>query len=271
MAHLDSIQTYPLKSAASIDHDIVEVGKWGLSYDRNFAIVDLDENCITARTHPKIMHIQPKIENDQLYLSYQNKEIGIISLSASDQKQDLAFKIFSYDAYGAITKNENLTEFISNLIGAPCQIMKTSTHKKRHVMAKHGGESQDTLAFADQAPILLASMASLADLNDRTPHIIKMEQFRPNLIVANVESGEEDTWKRIQIGANVKLRLIQQCERCIFTTIDPQTLQKDPKGEPLRTLSKYRLNEKKNTVFGMHAVVEEGGKISKGDQITILE
>ena len=271
MPLVQSIHTYPLKSAGPINHQQVIARDQGLSYDRRWALVDNNGNCLTARTHPSILHLHPRIENDRLILTYKNRKIGAVSLQTDSQVQEVEFKIFSYDAFGSVIEDEPLTQSISNLIGVRCRIMATSKLKKRPVLEKHGGQENDTIAFADQAPILLVSEASLEDLNTRTSSKIQMQQFRPNIVISETQVGEEDTWKRIQIGEKVVLRLIQQCERCIFTTIDPVTLKKHPRGEPLRTLSKYRLNGRKNTVFGMHAVVDQSGLIKKGSQIRILE
>jgi len=266
-----SLHTYPLKSGAPINLGSTQADKWGLSYDRQLALVDMNGNGITARTHPQILHLHPRISGNILLLTYKNKGIGAIPLRQGSETEYQAFKIFSYDAFGMAVEEDALTDFICNLIGIPCRIMTVSQLKNRPVLEKHGGLKDETLAFADQAPILLVSKASLEDLNTRATSEIKMQQFRPNIVISGVKAGEEDQWKRIQIGQDVRLRLIQQCERCIFTTINPVSLEKDPRGEPLRTLSKYRLNAKKNAVFGMHAVVEEEGLINTGDQIRILE
>lgn len=57
------------------------------------------------------------------------------------------------------------------------------------------------LSFADGYPYLLANEASLRDVQQRCPASVKMEQFRPNLVVSGAGAREEDTesdsyWRR---------------------------------------------------------------------------
>lgn len=66
-----------------------------------------------------------------------------------------------------------------------------------------------------------------------------------------------------------------------FTTINPETAQKDLDGEPLKTLRKfrqiggrdlkYRDMYLKIPVAGMHAVLIKPGKIKVGDDIFLQE
>ncbi|TKV15257.1 MOSC domain-containing protein, partial [Citrobacter sp. TBCS-14] len=56
------------------------------------------------------------------------------------------------------------------------------------------------LSFADGYPYLLTNEASLRDLQQRCPASVKMEQFRPNLVISGAGAWEEDTWKVIRIG-----------------------------------------------------------------------
>ena len=41
----------------------------------------------------------------------------------------------------------------------------------------------DIVGFADGFPLLLATTASLADLNARLPQTVPMDRFRPNVVV----------------------------------------------------------------------------------------
>ncbi|MDD7848652.1 MOSC domain-containing protein [Escherichia coli] len=44
------------------------------------------------------------------------------------------------------------------------------------------------MSFADGYPYLLANEASLRDLQQRCPASVKMEQFRPNLVVSGASA-----------------------------------------------------------------------------------
>lgn len=47
------------------------------------------------------------------------------------------------------------------------------------------------VAYPDCCPLMILSEASLADLNTRLEKKIKMEQFRPNIVVKGCEAFEE--------------------------------------------------------------------------------
>ena len=65
----------------------------------------------------------------------------------------------------------------------------------------------------------------------------------------------------------------------IFTTIDPETYEKDKEGEPLKSLKKFRLASgedrkfidvyKNSPLVGMNTVLLKTGKISVGDDVIL--
>lgn len=54
------------------------------------------------------------------------------------------------------------------------------------------------LAFADGYPFLLINEASFQDLRQRCPAGIKLEQFRPNLVVTGAAAFAEDSWQTVR-------------------------------------------------------------------------
>ena len=94
-----------------------------------------------------------------------------------------------------------------------------------------------------------------------------MNRFRPNMVVKGCEPFAEDTWKRIRIG-EVEMALVKPCPRCVVTTIDKDTLEKNK--EPLKTLSKYRKQEG-GAMFGMNVIPLNEGEIKVGMSVEVLE
>jgi len=92
----------------------------------------------------------------------------------------------------------------------------------------------DIVSFADGYPMLLISEASLSDLNARLEQPIEMRRFRPNLVISECEPYAEDAFTAVQIGG-LGFRGVKRCDRCVVTTIDPDTAERGK--EPLRTLS----------------------------------
>lgn len=62
--------------------------------------------------------------------------------------------------------------------------------------------------------------------------------------------------------------------RCIFTNIDPETAQRDPNGETLKTLKEYRLFPETgplSPVCGIHMGMRFPGNVSLGDAVYVSD
>ncbi|ELK32158.1 MOSC domain-containing protein 2, mitochondrial [Myotis davidii] len=128
------------------------------------------------------------------------------------------------------------------------------------------------VAYPDCSPVMILSEASLADLNTRLEKKVKMDHFRPNIVVTGCDAFEEDTWDEIRIGST-EMKKVLACPRCIMTTVDPDTGVIDRK-EPLETLKSYRLCNpsekhiyKSSPLFGIYYSVEKIGSLKVGDPV----
>jgi len=135
------------------------------------------------------------------------------------------------------------------------------------VSASHAISDEDHTGFADGYPILIVSEESLRDLNSKLDSALPMNRFRPNMVVQGCEPFAEDGWKRIRVGG-IEMALVKPCPRCVVTTIDKDTLEKNK--EPLKTLSKYRMQEG-GAMFGMNVIPLGEGEVKVGMSVEILE
>ena len=164
---------------------------------------------------------------------------------------------------------QEIHKWFTGAIGSECRLVSMPETTKRIVNPEYAVRKlQDTVSFADGYPFLLIGEGSLADLNTRLESPVPMNRFRPNLVVAGSAAFEEDTWKRIRIGAT-EFHVVKPCARCVITTVDQE---KGEKGkEPLKTLSEYR-NQNGNVLFGQNLIAETaGGTVRVGDDVKILE
>jgi uncharacterized protein len=107
----------------------------------------------------------------------------------------------------------------------------------------------------DAAPILLFTDGGLAELGaDR-------RRFRPNIVLEGVNGAAERDWvgKRLRIG-DAKLWVSEPCERCVVTTIDPDTLDVDA-----NVLRRIRLEL--GGIMGAYCTVLEPGEVAVGDAV----
>jgi len=91
-----------------------------------------------------------------------------------------------------------------------------------------------------------------------------VRRLRPNLVIAGVDGLGERTWPggELHIGT-VIVRLDSLRGRCPMTTVDPDTLERDP--EVLRDIGR-RFGGK----LGLNAWVVRGGIIREGSDVTFL-
>ena len=97
-----------------------------------------------------------------------------------------------------------------------------------------------------------------------------MTRFRPSVVVAGAPAWAEDGWGGLRIGA-VTFRVAKGSDRCVFTTIDPDTAEKGK--EPLATLARHRRWDGK-VWFCINLIPDApppGATITVGDPVTILE
>ena len=172
------------------------------------------------------------------------------------------------DRVHAVSAQPDANKWMSRYLGVDCRLVYQPSAFKRPIDQKTG-IAETHVSFADAYPLLLISQASLDGLNERLDTPISMNRFRTNLVVDGVEPHAEDQWKRIRIG-RVEFHCCEPCERCVLTTVDPMRGERDPTGEPLRTLATYRRGEK-GVLFGMNLVPVNGGTITVSDSITVLE
>jgi uncharacterized protein YcbX len=130
-------------------------------------------------------------------------------------------------------------------------------------------DSDVPLTFADGYPLLLIGQASLDALSARLGRPLAMARFRPNLVVSGAEAFAEDSWKRIRIGGTT-FRLAKPCERCVFTTVDPDSGRKALDQEPLRTLAKFRKTPE-GVLFGQNVIAEGSTELVLGMPVEVLE
>lgn len=270
MKKVSGLYSYPIKSTGTQSHKTANVNTFGLEGDREWAIIDAQDKCVTSREHPKLMHLNCCDDSEYLIINYKNEEIAKIERSDFEQGAQIDFNVHTYTAHGRTSSAHPANEWLGKFINTECQLVLLDNERQRPVLSKHGGSPRDIVGFSDQAPILIISEASLTEVNSKLEVKIEMNRFRPNIVISNCEAFEEDTWKEIKIGG-IRLRIIQACERCVLITIDPTTLVKHTRAEPLTTLSKYRIGPRGGIIFGVHAVPITEGTINLEDPLEVIK
>ena len=115
------------------------------------------------------------------------------------------------------------------------------------------------------APVTIVSTASLKRIAAEAGHDVDPRRFRMLFHVDGCDPHEEDTWlgRRVRIG-NAVVRVVELVERCVVTTRDPATGNRDL--DALALLKRYR----GSIDFGVRARVERPGTVAVGDSVEPL-
>jgi len=263
---LSDLAIYPIKSIQGVSLQTSQVTETGLLGDRLYMVVKPSGEFITGREYPTLTLIKSEwIGQGHWRLSHPNHSdfITINPDGFSDEYQDV---LIWDDTLRAQKAKENINAWFSDVLNESICLVYFSEQSKRFTSRR----PESPVAFADGYPFLLTTRASLEELNTTCTQTIVMTQFRPNLVVQGNKAFEEDSWKRIKIG-DVEFENVKPCIRCLFTTLNPETAERLPKGEPLKTLGKFRLLGNKGITFGINMIALNSGKIHINDKVEVLE
>lgn len=121
--------------------------------------------------------------------------------------------------------------------------------------------AQGAVGVFDAAPIHIVTDASLRQMDRWVGDELDTRRFRPN-VVLELESAEpfaEATWqgRRIRLGA-VEMEVVSPTERCVVTTVDPDTGERDRRVQTV-------LARERDNLFGVYAMVVSPGWVHVGD------
>jgi uncharacterized protein YcbX len=256
-----TINVYPVKSLQPIRPDSWSVERRGLKHDRRWMVVDQVGIFMTRREVQAMAQIQAVPDGDRLVLSKEG--LPGLSVSVKPLGPSAPVQVWRTRTTARYVSPE-ADAWLTKAIGKPCRLVYMPETARRRIHHEYNA-GQDLVGFADAYPILVASEASIEDLNGRLDSPIPIQRFRPNLVIKGCGPFEEDTWTRLQIG-EVTLRAARPCIRCLVTTQDPIT-GKLLGPEPLRTLATYR-KVKNGVIFGMYYIPETLGCIALSDACT---
>ncbi|MBS0590484.1 MAG: MOSC domain-containing protein [Proteobacteria bacterium] len=267
MTHsLSTIYVYPLKSGAALTPSAAEVERRGLARDRRWMVIDADGKFLTGREHARLTLLRALPNSDgSLHLdapASQGVRVPVPDASA----ERVATAVWGSPVMPLLA-DEATHAWLSAFLGLSVRLVYMDRDCVRAVDTTYS-QPGDQVSLADGFPLLLISQASLDLLNTKLAAPVPMLRFRPNLVVAGTEPHAEDGWKRIRIG-EVEFDVVKPCIRCVFTTVDFTRGERDPSGEPLRTLIGYRRGEK-GVSFGQNLIPRGRGVIRIGDAVAPL-
>lgn len=271
MPTISALSIYPIKSTRGVALQESAVAATGLLHDRRWAVVDAQQRIMTGRDHPRLLTLRAAMTEHSLAVHGAGLalDIPLAWMTGAVERVNL----WDEEQHPGVRAPAAVNAWFSAYLGVDCSLIHMDDRCRRESPAElpsgYRGEPGIAVSYADDFPILLASEESLADLNARLGQPIGMAHFRPNLVVAGVAPYAEDSWQRIRIG-ECEFRRAQLCPRCVFTTVNPETLAKDPLQEPLRTLARYRKAPGGGVPFGVQLIPLRLGRLRVGDAVEVL-
>lgn len=272
-ARLDSVHRYPVKSARGERLDEASVEPWGLAGDRRWMVVDPDGLALTAREVHPLLLLHPEITAAGLRV--QAPGAAPLDVAVPDPDRQVPVRLWRSELTAAHAVEAEA--WLGEVLGRPARLVHLDDPTRRPVSAEYAAPD-DRVSFADGYPLLVATTASLAALNDvvlersqGTHEPLPMTRFRPNVVVDGVPAWAEDDWRRVRIGG-VDFRAVKGCARCVITTLDPGTAEGGK--EPIASLARIRRWDGA-TWFGTNLVPDlpDGRPVTirEGDAVEVLE
>lgn len=271
--HVSGLYIYPVKALRGIALDSCSFDSLGLDGDRRFVVVDRDGHMLTQRNVPEMALIETELTPETLILRAPHFEKCEIPRREEEPAPIRSVSVWKSAGLSAEDCGNASADWLSSCLKTTCRLLRIGEAYRRPVLDPVNARPADLVSFADGYPFLVASESSLANLNDHLvaagEDAIPMNRFRPNIVVSDFPAFAENTWQRLKIGTAI-FRSGGPCGRCIVTTTDQQTAERQ--AEPLRTLSLYRRNPKNpgEVMFGENLIHEtKAGVLRVGDEVVI--
>ena len=234
-----SIIVYPLKSARGVQVKAHSLDARGLTFDRQWMVVDEHSNFLSQRRSPRLALVEvalPTSQDAPLKVSAPSMK-GTADLEvpavrvAKDGHTKRKVRVWD-DRVDAIDQGDAAAAWFAAVLGVEgARLMRMADGATRPVSRKYAPRGTLT-TLNDGFPLLLANESSLDELNDRLQkrgkQTIPMDRFRPNLVVGSgvgvtPEPFAEDGWAHIAVGSDAQFGVVKPCARCKMPTINQST------------------------------------------------
>lgn len=253
---------YPVKSCAGIEVQEALLTETGLDLDRAWMVVDADGRFLTQRALPRMALVRPQLKSDEMVL----RAPGMLALHvALDAVEAPATVTVWRDTLPAWDMGAVAAQWFTDFLGQPCRLVRFDPEHRRLSSLEWTGGIEVPNQFADGFPLLVASEASMDELNARLQAAghapVGIERFRPNVVLGGVDAHDEDRVDLLRVddaAGEVHLQPVKPCARCPIPDIDPATAERSASvGATLRT---YRQDKRLDgaITFGMNAIVRQG-------------
>ena len=255
MPTIEGLYVYPVKSCRGLKLAQAQLTATGFAHDREWMIVSADGRFLTQREVPRLALVGTDMDEQRLSLGANGA--GSVDVSLDCRGRAMQVTVWR-DRCAAWDQGDAPARWLSEFLNRAVRLVRFDESVPRRSDPHFTGETPAWTKFSDGYALLAISQASLDLLNSKLPAPLPMNRFRPNLVLGGLEPHGEDRYGDLRSGDGAWLRGVKQCMRCVITTTDQSSGERDPE-EPLRTLREYRWNaELRGITFGQNLIVVEG-------------
>jgi len=271
-SRIAELNLYPIKGCRGISLPHATLAATGLAVgnigDREWLVVDVDHVFMSQREYPRMALITTRLTSDSVRL----QAPGMLTLEVpfASEGEVVEAQVWS-DRVAAVTQGEVADAWFSNFLGAPARLLRFDPEARRLASRQYTGSDEAPYKFADAFALLIASTASLADLNAKLAAKnyapITMARFRANIVLDGLAAFEEDYAASLRING-IGIRPVKPCARCSVPGVDPAT--GIAASEVPDILASFRRTGR-GVLFGINAIVAAGagGELRVGDQVEV--
>ena len=228
--------------------------------DRRWMLVDHQGNFLSQRQLPALTQFLPGHQDNLIIKHMPSGDTMTIALAEFSKANNVV--VWGQECTAHSSEN-GINKWLSERLEKEVTLVYMDENDMRPVEAPN---TNNIVSFADGYPILLTTLASLAELNNKLDDSIDITRFRPNIVVDGDTPFAEDNWQKVKIG-DVIFRVVKKCARCHVINIDQETGLASK--EPLKTLSTFR-QEGHKVNFGMNLIPENTGIIHEADEVLVI-
>ncbi len=276
MIEVSSLAVHPVKSTAIRPVSRAEVLPWGLAADRRWMVVDDTGTLVSARELRALFHVVADTPETAagLAVPLRLRSRGFDPVDVTEPETPLVdVRLHGNDLRGRPAA-DHAHHWLRDVTGRDDLRLIWCDDPTRRTFERDWARPSDHAPYTDSCPLTLASLDSLAQLNDwitegavgrgeEPPAPLPIERFRANVVITGASPFAEDDCDRVTIGG-VGFRKPKRVDRCVMTTISATDLTSTK--EPIRTLARHRLADNA-TWFAIHLVPDGTGKIAVGDEV----
>ena len=251
MITVEAMHLAPVKSLGLVHPHSVHVDRRGIAEDRRLYLIDQQGQLVTQRTHGALVQVIPHYQGQPAWLSLRFPD-GLSLAGPLTPGEAVVTQIWGRYVRGRVVHGA-WDQALSDVCGEAVRLVR----------------SDEPGQCYDEYPVSLLSQASLAYLSQQAGETVSFDsrRFRPNFLLRGCTPHQEDEWLGgvIQLGSEVRLRVMARDPRCAIITLDPTTGQRTV--DTLRLIRRYRPSPRA-AYFGVYGIVEHPGRVAVGDVVT---